>query len=179
MRQDNPKADPKTRIMVEPQKESEKVLLHMKETMNDHRHVKLSELFKEKECIEVRIGEFDVDCVLDEETRVNIMTKRTCELLGKPTMIPSLGGMGLFRGKLITLCGRLTNIPMTVNITSTEEDFEIIKFIEDRTPFTMLLGKPWIKRDQAKRKEEEDILEKKQQELKYFITIRIIHLIEE
>jgi hypothetical protein len=36
---------------------------------------------------------------------VNIMTKRTWETLGNPTMVPSLGGMGLFKGKLINLCG--------------------------------------------------------------------------
>jgi hypothetical protein len=59
---ENPKADPE---IVEPQKESEKVLLQMKDTLNDHRHVKLLEIFKEKECIEVRIGDFDIDCVLD------------------------------------------------------------------------------------------------------------------
>jgi hypothetical protein len=51
------------------------------------------------------------------------MTKRTWELLGKPVMIPSLGGIGLFRGKLITLCEKLSQIPMNVNGTSTEEDF--------------------------------------------------------
>jgi hypothetical protein len=45
----------------------------MKETLNDHRHVILSEIFKEKECIEERIGDFDIDCVLDEETQVNII----------------------------------------------------------------------------------------------------------
>jgi hypothetical protein len=32
---------------------------------------------------------------------VNIMIERTWELLGKPAMIPSLGGIGLFRGKLV------------------------------------------------------------------------------
>jgi hypothetical protein len=36
---------------------------------------------------------------------------------------------------------------MNANGTSTKEDFEIIKFIEDSAPFTMLLGKPWIERD--------------------------------
>jgi hypothetical protein len=81
-------------------------------------------------------------------------------------MIPSLGGMGLFREKLITLCGRLSHIPMNANGTSTEEYFDIIKFTEDNTPFTMLLGKPWVERDQARRKEEEEFLEQKKQELK-------------
>jgi hypothetical protein len=33
-----------------------------------------------------------------------------------------------------------------------KEDFEIIQFIEDNAPFTMLIGKPWIERDQARRK---------------------------
>jgi hypothetical protein len=74
LNQENLKADPG---MAESQKESEKVLLQMKETMNDHRHIILSGIFKEKECIEARIGDFDIDCVLDEETQVKIMTERT------------------------------------------------------------------------------------------------------
>jgi hypothetical protein len=106
----------------------------MKDTLNDHRHVRLSEIFKEKEQVEARIGDFDIDCILDEETQVNIMPERTWAAIGNPTMIPSLGGTSLFRGKLVNLCGRLAQIPMTVNGTSTEEDFEIIKFVEDRRP---------------------------------------------
>jgi hypothetical protein len=107
------------------------------------------------------------------------MTERTWEAIGRPIMIPSLGGIGLFRGKMINLCGKLTRIPMKFNGTSTKEDFEIIKFIEDSAPFTMLLGKPWIDRDQARRKEEEEVLEQKKQELKDFMTKRIEHLIAE
>jgi hypothetical protein len=107
----------------------------MKETLNDHQNINLSEIFKGKEFIEARIGDFDIDCVLDEETQVNIMTERTWETLGKPTMIPSLGGLGLFRGKLITLCGKLTQISMRVHGTSTEEEFEVVKFIENSAPF--------------------------------------------
>jgi hypothetical protein len=178
MRQENPEEGQETETMAEPQKESENVLLQMKETLNDHRNINLSEIFKEKECIEARIGDFDIDCVLDEETQVNIMTERTWETLGKPAMIPSLGGIGLFRGKLITLCGRLTQISMSAHGTSTEEDFEIVKFIENNAPFAILLGKPWIEMDQARRKEEE-VLEQKKQELKDFMTRRITHLIEE
>jgi hypothetical protein len=68
MRQENPKEGQETETMEEPQKESEDVFLQMKETLNDHRHIILSEIFKEKECIETRIGDFDIDCVLDEET---------------------------------------------------------------------------------------------------------------
>ena len=94
------------------------------------------------------------------------MLERTWEAIEKPTVIPSLGGTSFFRGNLVTLCQRLTRIPMTVNGTSTEEDFEIIKFFEDSAPFTMLIGKPWIDREQVRRKEEEKVLEQKKQELK-------------
>jgi hypothetical protein len=91
----------------------------MKETLNDHRHVRLSEIFKEKEFIEERIGDFDIDCVLDEETPVNIMIERTWEAIGSLAMISSLGGVGLFIGKLANLCGKLTQIPTNANGTST------------------------------------------------------------
>jgi hypothetical protein len=145
----------------------------MKETLNDHRDINLSEILKEKECIETRIGDFDIDCVLDEETQVNIMTERTWEILGKPAMIPSLGGIGLFKGKLITLCGRLTQIPMSAHGTSTEEEFEVIKFVENNAPFSILLGKTWIEKDQIRRKQEEEDLEQKKKELRDFMARRI------
>jgi hypothetical protein len=57
------------------QEELKKVLLQIRETLNDHRHVRLSRIFKEKQCLEARIGDFDIDYVVDEETQVNIMTE--------------------------------------------------------------------------------------------------------
>jgi hypothetical protein len=161
IRQENPKPDPKTKAIEEPQKEWEKALLQMKDTLDDHRHVQLLEIFKDKECLEARIGDFDIDYVLDEDTQVNVMTKRTWEAIGRPATIPSLGGIGLFRRKVVNLCGKLALISMNVNGTLTEEDFEIIKFIEYNTPFTMLIGKPWIDIAQARRKEEEESSEQK------------------
>jgi hypothetical protein len=38
---------------------------------------------------------------------VNVMIERTWEAIGRPVMTLSLGGIGIFRGKLINLCGRL------------------------------------------------------------------------
>ena len=92
MEQTNPEGDQETNIIYEPHKESEIVLLKMKETLNEHKDASLSEIFKEKEKIEERIGDFDIDCTLDEETQVTIMPERTWEAIGKPAMIPSLGG---------------------------------------------------------------------------------------
>ena len=52
---------------------------------------------------------------------MNIMTERTWEILGKPAMVSSLGGIRLFKGKMINLCGRITQIPMISHGTLTEE----------------------------------------------------------
>jgi hypothetical protein len=87
--------------------------------MNDHKEVILPEIVKEKQCISARIGDFNIDYVLDEETLVNIMTEGTWEILGKPIVVPSLGKIGLFKGKMITLCGIITNVPFIIHGTST------------------------------------------------------------
>ena len=81
--------------------------------------------------------------------------------MGNPDTTPSLGGIGLFRGKLISLCGRLTQVSMSAHGASIEEDFEVVRFIDNNTPFTMLLGKTWIEKDQSRRKEEEALEHKK------------------
>jgi hypothetical protein len=67
---------------------------------------------------------------------------------------------------------------MNVHRTSTKEYFEVVKFVENNAPFSILLGKPWIEKEQERRKEEE-VLEKNNQELNDFMTRRITHLIEE
>ena len=53
-------------------------------------------------------GDFDIDCVLDKEKQINIMPERIWESIGRSAMIPSIGGISLFRGKLVNLSGRLT-----------------------------------------------------------------------
>jgi hypothetical protein len=107
----------------------------------------LLEILKEKEKIELRIVYFDIDCALDEGISMNIMTERTWETLGRLALVPSLGTIRLFKGKMVTLWGRITQIAMSTHGTSTEENFEVIIFIEDRTPFPYLLGKIWIEKD--------------------------------
>jgi hypothetical protein len=106
--------------MLENQKEYETMLLQLKETMNDHRDISLPNILKEKSCIETRVRDFDIDGVLDEETQVNIMPESTWEILGSSVMIPSLGRMGLFKGKMITLCGIFNNVLMMAHGASTE-----------------------------------------------------------
>jgi hypothetical protein len=49
IRQENPKTNTENKAIEEPHKESEKALLQMKDTLDDHRHVRLSDMFKDKE----------------------------------------------------------------------------------------------------------------------------------
>jgi hypothetical protein len=88
-------------------------------------------------------------------------------------MIPLLGRIGVFKGKIITLCGRVTNVTIIVQGTSTEKEFEVINFVEDKAPFPLLLGNPWIEKDQIRRKEEEESTENKKKELSDFIANKI------
>jgi hypothetical protein len=67
-------------------------------------------------------------------------------------MIPSLGGIGLFKGNMITLCGRITHVHMIAHGASTEEEFEVIKFVDNSTPFSLLFGNPWIEKYQIRGK---------------------------
>jgi hypothetical protein len=48
---------------------------------------------------------------------------------------------------MITLCGRLTHVPMSVHGKSIEEEFKVTKFVENNTSFALLLGRTWIERD--------------------------------
>jgi hypothetical protein len=80
------------------------------------------------------------------------MIESMWEILENPAMVPSLGGIRLFKGKLITLCGRLTHVPMISHGASTEEEFEVINFAENNDPLALLLGRTWIERDQIRRK---------------------------
>jgi hypothetical protein len=110
---------------------------------------------------------------------VNIMKENTWEILGKPTMVPSLGRIGLFKGKMITLCGRVTNVPIIIHGTSSEEEFEVIKFVENNAPFPLLLGKTWIEEDEFRRKIEEEATKRKKKEIRDFVGRKIDRLIEE
>ena len=97
--------------------------------------------------------DFDIDyIVLYDETYWNLMIKETWEIMEIPALLPSLGKVGLFKGKLITLCGRIKDMNLTIQGTSTKEEFKVVKFIDDSAPFPLLLGKSCIEKDQLKRK---------------------------
>ena len=80
---------------------------------------------------------------------------------------------------MINLCGRVTKVPVIIHGTSTQEEFEVIRFVENNAPFPLLLGTTWIKKEHIRRKEEEEAIEKKNKKLRDFIARKIDRLIEE
>ncbi len=66
--------------------------------------------------------DYDIECIiLDEYSKVNIMIEITCEIMGRPAMIPYLEKIGFFKGKMVTLCQRITLVPISINGISTKE----------------------------------------------------------
>jgi hypothetical protein len=68
---------------------------------------------------------------------------------------------------------------MNTHGTSIEEEFKVIRFIQDHSLFPSFLGKIWIEKDQIWRKEEKESLEQNTQELMEYMTRRIAYLMEE
>ncbi len=68
------------------------------------------------------------------------MTERTWEVMGRHTMIPSLGKIGMFKGQLATSCGWINTVPVTVDEVHTKEGFEVIKIVKDSAPYHVLFG---------------------------------------
>jgi hypothetical protein len=68
---------------------------------------------------------------------------------------------------------------MSSHRTLIEEEFDIVKFVGNNAPFSILLGKTWIEKDRTRRKQEEEDLEHKKKELRDFMTRRVVHLLEE
>jgi acetoin utilization deacetylase AcuC-like enzyme len=82
IRQEKYEESQETKGMLEShkEKESEKVqttLLQLKEMMDVHKDDSLPEILKVKHSINSKIEDFDIDCTLDEEIQVNIMTEET------------------------------------------------------------------------------------------------------
>ena len=60
-----------------------------------------------------------------------------------------------------------------------KKNLRSFKFVENNTPFSLLLGRTWIEKDQIQRKEEEEAIEQKKKELRDFMARKITRLIEE
>ncbi len=117
--------------------------------------VTLKDVVKDLPCVSARIRDFDVgSIVLDEEIEGNIMMEETWRILGSPTLLLSLGKIGLFKGKLLSVCGKIIVVNVSIQGTSIVEEFKVVRFIKDSVPFPILLEKTWIAVDRLRREQE-------------------------
>jgi hypothetical protein len=91
-----------------------------------------------------QIRDYDIDyVVLDLWSEVNVMTKKTWALMGKPKLIYSPIRLRMANQQAVNPFGRLEHVLVDINGVRTFVDFEVIEIVDDSYPYPMLLGIDW------------------------------------
>jgi hypothetical protein len=91
-----------------------------------------------------QIGEYDMDyVVLDLGLEVNVMTKQTWALMGKPKLVYSPVRLRMANQQAAIPFGRLEHVPMDIDRVITFADFEVIEIVDENCPYPALLGIDW------------------------------------
>jgi hypothetical protein len=81
--------------------------------------------------------------VLDLGSKVNVMTKQTWALMGKPKLIYSPIRIRMDNQQVVSPFGRLEHVIVDTDGLRTFADFEVIEIVDDSCPYPMLLGIDW------------------------------------
>ena len=85
--------------------------------------------------LNAQIGDYDMDeVILDLGSEVNVLTKQTWELMGKPKLRYSPIQLRLANPQRVSPMGRLSNVPVDIDGVRSLVDFKVIEII-----FTKLL----------------------------------------
>jgi hypothetical protein len=87
--------------------------------------------------------------ILDLGSDVNVLPKKTWELMGKPKLVWSPVQLILANQHKIVLIGRLTGVPVNIDGVHSVEDFEVIEIVDDSQPYPALMGLEWDFDNQA------------------------------
>ena len=94
--------------------------------------------------LNAQISDYDMDeVILDLGSEVNVLTKQTWELMGKPKLRYSPIQLRLANQQRVNPMRRLSNVPVDIDGVWSLEDFEVIEIIDDNNPFPALLGTDW------------------------------------
>jgi hypothetical protein len=94
--------------------------------------------------LNAQIGEYEIDyVVLDLGSDVNVMTKQTWELMGKPKLIYSPIRLRMANQQAVIPFGRLEYVPVDIDGVRTFAYFEVIEIFYDSFPYPLLLGINW------------------------------------
>ena len=83
------------------------------------------------------------EVILDLGFEVNVFTKKTWELMGKPKLWYSPIQLKLANQQKVNPFGRMPNMPIDIDGVWSLADFEVIEIIDDSNPFPALLGIDW------------------------------------
>jgi hypothetical protein len=81
--------------------------------------------------------------VLDLGSEVNVMMKKSWELMGKPNLIYSPIKLRLANQQDVNPYGRLEHVPVDIDGVRTFAEFEVIEIVDDSCPYHALLGIDW------------------------------------
>jgi hypothetical protein len=94
--------------------------------------------------LNAQIGEYDIDyVVLDLGLEVNVMTKQTWALMGKPKLFYSPIRLRMANQQVVSPFGQLEHVPVDIDRVRTFADFEVIEIVDDNFPYPTLLGIDW------------------------------------
>ena len=94
--------------------------------------------------LNAQIGDYDIDyVVLDLGLEVNVMTKQTRAMMGKPKLIYSPIRLRMANHQAIRPFGRLEHVPVDIDGVRTFVYFEVIDIVDDSCPYHALLGIDW------------------------------------
>ena len=92
----------------------------------------------------VHISDYDVDSViLDLGSDVNILTKKTWEMMGKPQLVWSLVQLQLENQVKVSPIGRVPHLPVEVEGLKIYVEFDVIEIVNEISSYPTLLGIGW------------------------------------
>ena len=83
------------------------------------------------------------EVVLDLGWKVNILMKKTWELMGRTKLRYSPIQLRLENQQRVCPMGRLSNVPVDIDGMRSLADFEVIEILDDSRPYPALLGIRW------------------------------------
>jgi hypothetical protein len=87
--------------------------------------------------------------ILDLGFDVNLLPKKTWDLMGKPKLVWSLVQLKLVNQPKIVLIGWLARATVNIDGVRSIEDFEVIEIMDESQPYTTLMGLEWDFDNQA------------------------------
>jgi hypothetical protein len=81
--------------------------------------------------------------ILDLGSDVNVISRKTWEMMGQPKLIWSPIQLRLVNHDKIVLVGRMIGVSVNIDGVHSIEDFEVIEIVDGITPYPTLLGLDW------------------------------------